>query len=211
MFVVLCFGDSNTYGRDAITKKRLERNRRWPGILKNTLGTDYHVIEEGLNGRTTVWDDPVRGHSKRNGSLYLLPCLESHCPIDLVIIMLGTNDLKVRFSVSPYDIGQSICALIDIVQKSNCSPEDDSPEILLLAPPPLGNLTEYAETFMGGIEKSKKLAMHYKTVAQEYECAFFDTATVIQSSKVDGLHIDPEDHEMLGKSVAEVVKKMLHP
>ncbi len=209
MFVILCFGDSNTYGRDAKTKGRFERYVRWPGVLQNILGDEYYVIEEGLNGRTTVWDDPMRGHEKRNGSKYLLPCLESHCPIDLVIMMLGTNDLKARFAVTPYDIGQSLGYLIEIIQNSNCGRDGSVPEILILAPPPLGKLTEYAETFTGGVEKSKKLAKHYKMVAQQYGCEFFDTAAIIQTSKIDGLHVDPEEHRVLGEQVAELVKKIL--
>jgi lysophospholipase L1-like esterase len=205
MYVVLCYGDSNTYGRDAVTKGRLERNKRWPGFLQKLLGEEYYVIEEGLNGRTTVWDDPVRGQSMRNGSMYLIPCLGSHSPIDLVILMLGTNDCKARFCVTPYDIGQSLGYLVEIIQKSNCG-RDGSPKILILAPPHLGKLTEYAETFSGGVEKSRELARHYKTIAEQYGCAFFDTSTVIQSSKFDGLHIDLEDHEKLAVALSEQVK-----
>jgi lysophospholipase L1-like esterase len=205
MYVVLCYGDSNTYGRDAVTKGRLERNIRWPGVLQQVLGEEYHVIEEGLNGRTTVWDDPVRGMFKRNGSLYLLPCLESHSPIDLVILMLGTNDCKARFCATPYDIGQSVAYLIEIIRKSGTG-RSGPPDILLLAPPPLGKLEEWAETFSGGVEKSAELAKHYEKVAEQYGCAFLDTSTVIQSSKLDGLHIDPEDHEKLGHSIAKQVK-----
>ena len=176
MKVILCFGDSNTYGRDPITSGRLDINVRWTGVLQRTLGEDYDVIEEGLNGRTTVWDDPVRGGIKRNGSFYLLPCLESHAPIDQLIIMLGTNDLKARFAVTPYDIGESMGSLIDIAQKSQCGLQGKSPEILLMAPPPLGELTKWAETFQGGVEKSKKLAAYYASVAESYGCQFFDTS-----------------------------------
>ena len=207
MKVILCFGDSNTYGRDPVTKGRLDRKIRWPGVLQNTLGEEYYVIEEGLNGRTTVWDDPVRGGSKRNGSFYLLPCLESHAPIDLLIIMLGTNDLKARFAVTPYDIAESMGALIEISQRSQCGLTGNRPDILIMAPPPLGKLTEWAETFQGGVEKSKKLAVYYESVASAYGCLFFDTSTVIQSSKLDGLHYDPQEHHKLGVAVADIVHK----
>lgn len=95
---ILCYGDSNTWGYDAETKNRFPPDVRWTGILKRTLGEGYHVIEEGLNGRTTVWDDPIEGY--KNGREYLIPCLESHRPLDLVIIMLGTNNLKKRFSLT---------------------------------------------------------------------------------------------------------------
>ena len=205
MKVILCFGDSNTYGRDPITSGRLDKNVRWTGVLQRTLGEDYDVIEEGLNGRTTVWDDPVRGGIKRNGSFYLLPCLESHAPIDQLIIMLGTNDLKARFAVTPYDVGESMGALIEIAQKSKCGLKGNKPEILIMAPPPLGELTKWAETFEGGVEKSKKLAAYYASAAESYGCRFFDTSTVIQSSKLDGLHFDLEDHHKLGIAVANII------
>lgn len=205
MKVILCFGDSNTYGRDPVTKGRLDRKTRWPGVLQNTLGEEYYIIEEGLNGRTTVWDDPMRGGPKRNGSRYLLPCLESHAPINLLIVMLGTNDLKARFSVTPYDIAESMAALIEIAQKSPCGLAGKAPDILIMAPPPLGKLTEWAETFQGGVEKSRKLAGYYESVASAYGCLFFDTAAVIQSSKLDGLHYDPEEHHKLGMAVADIV------
>ncbi len=208
LYIVLCYGDSNTYGRDAKTKGRFERNVRWPGVLQSTLGSDYFVIEEGLNGRTTVWDDPVRGQAKRNGSKYLLPCLESHSPIDLVIIMLGTNDCKARYAVTAYDIGQSIGYLVDIVKNSHSGRDNMCPEILIIAPPPLEKLTEYADTFTGGVQKSKELSKHYRIIAQQFGCHFFDSVSVIHSSKIDGLHIDPEEHAVLGKSVAEIVRKI---
>ena len=208
MKTIVCFGDSNTYGRDPVTKGRLDKETRWPGVLQNTLGAQYDVIEEGLNGRTTVWDDPVRGGPKRNGSLYLLPCLESHAPIDLLVMMLGTNDLKARFSVTPYDIAESMGALIEIAQKSQSGLTGNGPAILIMAPPPLGKLTEWAETFQGGVEKSKKLAGYYKSVASAYGCFFLDTATVIESSKLDGLHYDPEEHHKLGMAVAEIVNRI---
>jgi lysophospholipase L1-like esterase len=210
MYVVLCYGDSNTYGRDAKTKGRLERNVRWPGVLQRLLGENYYVIEEGLNGRTTVWDDPVRGQSKRNGSLYLLPCLESHSPVDLVILMLGTNDCKARFAVTPYDIGQSLGYLINIILKSECG-RNTVPKILVVAPPPMEKLTEYAETFTGGVEKSRQIAKHYRSVAEQYRCEFFDAATVIRSSRIDGLHIDREDHEILARALTDLVTGILKP
>ncbi len=210
MKVILCFGDSNTHGRDPVTSGRLDKNVRWPGVLQSTLGEDYSVIEEGLNGRTTVWDDPVRGGIKRNGSFYLLPCLESHAPIDQLIIMLGTNDLKARFAVTPYDVGESMGALIEIAQKSKCGLMGKGPEILIMAPPPLGELTKWSETFQGGVEKSKKLAAYYEPIAASYGCQFFDTSTVIQSSKLDGLHFDPEDNHKLGTAVANIIRKNGH-
>ena len=110
MKTILCYGDSNTYGLKSDLVSRYPRNVRWTGILQEKLGSEYYVIEEGLGGRTTVWDDPVEDY--KNGKKYLLPCLDSHKPLDLVIIMLGTNDLKSRFSVTPFDIGASMENLV---------------------------------------------------------------------------------------------------
>lgn len=206
---ILCYGDSNTWGYNPLTQDRYGRDERWTGVLQNTLGSDYHIIEEGLNGRTTVWDDPIEG--QKNGKTYLIPCLETHKPLDLVIIMLGTNDLKKRFSVSAYDIAHGAGVLVDIVNKSACGRMGEPPKVILLAPPPLGKLTEFAEMFEGGTEKSEKFSQHYSAVAQEYGCAFFDASKVIRSSDVDGVHLEKKEHQALGKAVAEAVKKILEP
>ena len=205
---VLCYGDSNTWGYNPVTQARFERDERWTGVLQQTLGNEYHVIEEGLNGRTTVWDDPVEGKHK-NGRTYLLPCLETHQPLDLVIIMLGTNDLKKRFSATAFDIAYGAAALVNIANKSNCGRNEKPPKVLLLAPPLLGKLTEFAEMFEGGRKKSEKFSQHFKTVAGECGCEFFDTSAVIRSSDADGVHFEREDHRALGEAVAEIVKKIL--
>ena len=206
---VLCYGDSNTWGYNPATQERYTRDERWTGVLQKNLGDGYHVIEEGLNGRTTVWDDPIEGEHK-NGKTYLVPCLETHQPLDLVIIMLGTNDLKKRFSASAYDVAQGAGVLVDIVNKSVCGRNGKPPKVLLLAPPPLGKLTELAEMFEGGLEKSRKFSQYFQQVAREHSCEFFDTSTVIRSSDIDGIHLEKQDHKALGEAVAEIVKKILN-
>ncbi len=207
MKTVLCYGDSNTWGADPATGGRYARDVRWTGVLRNTLGEEYLIIEEGLNGRTTVWDDPIEGY--KNGMSYLIPCLETHRPIDLVIIMLGTNDLKMRFSVSAYDIGQSMAVLIDIVKKSKAGIDDNAPKLLVMAPPPTTTLSDYAEMFDGAYEKSVKLADRYHAVTQEYGCHFLRTSDYIRSSELDGIHLDASEHAKLGEAVAQKVKSIL--
>jgi len=207
MKTILCFGDSNTWGWDPVSQDRYARDDRWTGVLRQTLGDEHLIIEEGLNGRTTVWDDPIEGY--KNGQAYLIPCLETHRPLDLVIIMLGTNDLKLRFSVSAFDIANSAGVLVDIVQKSIAGPEGNAPPVLLLAPPPLGKLTEFAEMFEGGTAKSKRFSEHYQRVAEEYGCEFLDTAQVIVSSDIDGVHLELTEHRKLGRAVAARVKEIL--
>jgi len=203
MKTILCFGDSNTWGWNPVTQSRYGRDERWPGVLRNTLGEGYLVIEEGQNGRTTVWDDPVERH--KNGAAYLPPCLESHYPLDLVIIMLGTNDLKMRFSVPACDIAQSAGVLVDIVQKSAFGPDGAAPQVLLLAPPPLTRLSDFAEMLEGGVEKSRLFGLYYRQVAEEHNCHFLDAGQIVVSSDVDGVHLDPGEHEKLGEAVAAKV------
>lgn len=207
MKTILCFGDSNTWGYEPVAANRYGRTVRWAGVLQQELGSDYLIIEEGCNGRTTVWDDPIEGF--KNGKEYLPPCLVSHKPLDLVIIMLGTNDLKKRFSLSAYDIADGAGVLVDIVQKSDTGPDGRPPKVLLLAPPPLAKLTDFAEMFEGAEEKSRRLGQHYQRVALEYGCEFMDTAAVIVSSDLDGIHFAASEHKKLGQAVAARVKEIL--
>jgi len=206
MYEILCFGDSNTWGYVAGKGSRYPRETRWPGVLARELGDGFAVIEEGQNGRTTVWDDPVEGH--KNGRAYLVPCLESHAPLDLVVLMLGTNDLKQRFSVPPFDIGWSARSLLEAIGRSAAGRDGAPPAALLVAPPPLGRLSEFAEMFAGGFEKSRKLALHYRTAAAAFGADFLDAGTVASVSDVDGVHLDAAGHEALGRAVAARVREI---
>ena len=206
MYEILCFGDSNTWGYVPGKGVRFPREVRWPGVLRRELGDGVLVIEEGQNGRTTVWDDPVEGH--KNGLAYLIPCLESHAPLDLVVLMLGTNDLKARFSVPPFDIGWSVRSLLDAVRGSGAGPGGAPPGTLLVVPPPLGKLGEFAELFAGGEEKSRKLARRYREAADAFGCDVLDAAGVAAVSDADGVHLDAAGHEALGKAVAAKVREM---
>ena len=207
MKTILCYGDSNTWGWNPTTGERFARDERWPGVLRQALGDGYLIIEEGLNGRTTVWDDPIEGY--KNGKTYLIPCLETHRPLDLVIIMLGTNDLKVRFSLSAYDVANGAGVLVDVVQKSAAGSAGQAPQVLLMAPPPLAKLSEYAEMFESAVAKSKRFSQHYQRVAQEHGCEFFDTSQVIVSSNLDGIHLELSEHQKLGQAVAKIVPRLL--
>ena len=142
---ILCYGDSNTWGYDPVSQQRFDDQTRWTGILTKLLASEYTIIEEGLNGRTTVWDDPIEGY--KNGREYLIPCLESHWPLDLVVIMLGTNDLKRRFNLSTFDIAESVGTLVQIAKHIDLRVNGTAPQVLLMAPPPVGKLTVFADMF----------------------------------------------------------------
>ena len=204
---ILCYGDSNTWGYNPVTQDRFGKHQRWTGQLSQALGHDYDVIEEGLNGRTTVWDDPIEGY--KNGREYLIPCLETHKPLDLVIIFLGVNDLKKRFSLSAYDIAYGAGVLVEVVQKSNTGITEAAPKVLLIAPPPVGKLTDFAEMFEGAEAKSLRFAQHYQRVASELGCALFDASTVIVSSDLDGIHFEQGEHAKLGQAVAVKVREII--
>lgn len=212
MKTVLCYGDSNTWGLDAsgtteTIQARHSRYERWPGVLQQTLGSQYYVIEEGLNGRTTVWDDPIEGH--KSGKTYLAPCLESHKPLDLVIIMLGTNDLKKRFSLSAFDIAAGVETLVHMIQTSGTGPDGSMPQTMILAPAPIGKFNDkFSQMFEGAEEKAPKLAIHYQRVADQYGCAFLDTATFLIPDSVDGLHLAASEHRKLGERVAQLVNSL---
>ena len=204
---ILCYGDSNTWGYNPATQGRYARDERWTGVLRQELGEGYVVIAEGLNGRTTVWDDPIEEY--RNGKEYLIPCLRSHMPVDLVVIMLGTNDLKARFSVPACDVAAGAGVLVDIVAQSDTGPSGGAPEVLLVAPPPFADLGEFAEMFGGGKEKSTRLSRHFRLVADERGCALLDAAGVIASSELDGIHLDRAEQRKLGLAIAGRVREML--
>jgi lysophospholipase L1-like esterase len=205
--VILCYGDSNTWGWDPASRDRFSRHDRWPGVLRAGLGKGYWVIEEGLNGRTTVWDDPIEGF--KNGKEYLIPCLETHRPLDLVAIMLGTNDLKQRFSLSASDIADGAGVLVKTAQQSGAGPDGSPPQVLLIAPPPLGKLDEYAEKFEGGGPKSRRFSHHFKRVAAEYGCDFLDASKIIVSSKIDGVHFEVSEHHKLGQALVDLVERLV--
>jgi lysophospholipase L1-like esterase len=207
MKTILCFGDSNTWGFDPATKERFPHDVRWPGVLRRELGAGWWVIEEGLNGRTTVFDDPIE--PGRCGRAYLVPCLNTHRPLEMVILFLGVNDVKLRFSASAYDIGQGMAELVEIALKSEAGPRGGAPKVLVVAPPPLRRLTEFAETFDGGADKSKRLAGHYRRVAEEYLVEFFDAAEAARLSDIDGIHFEAGEHLKLGKAVAERARLIL--
>ena len=207
MNTILCYGDSNTWGWIPGTGERYPFEKRWTGIVQNNLGDGYRIIEEGLNGRTTLLDDPIEFN--RNGLKYLIPCLESHKPLDLVILSLGSNDLKARFSVTAFDIALSAGVLIDEINKSASGRDGKVPKILLLAPPPLGNLTDFAEIFEGGKEKSQKLSRYYKSIAEERGSYFLDLGEIVKASDIDGVHLTEESHKIVGSKVTEIVKEIL--
>ena len=206
---VLCFGDSNTWGAAPDGSGRWPYDVRWPGVLAATLGEDYTVLESGLGGRTTVFDDPTSDY--RNGKHALPMILQTHMPLDIVVIMLGTNDLKGRFSASAFDIADGARYLLNIALASNAGIDDAAPIPLLVCPPPLApNVDKIVNSgaFRSMLEKSQELAANYERVATELGVAFLDAGTVIETSMIDGVHLDENAHRLLAEAVAEKVRAL---
>jgi lysophospholipase L1-like esterase len=207
MRTVLCYGDSNTWGYDPATRARYPPHVRWSGVLASRLGAEYRVVEEGLNGRTTRWDDPIE--SGRNGLTSLRPCIDSHQPLDVIIVMLGTNDLKRRFDLSASDIAQSAAALAELAGRFTHAPDGSHAEVLLIAPPAVSTLTEFDQMFDGAREKSRWFSHYYRLAAGWHHLAFFDAGSVIVSSEKDGIHFDAEEHLKLGEALADEVRRLV--
>lgn len=207
---ILCFGDSNTYGTRPDRQGRWDMNTRWPCLLEKMLGDDYHIIEEGCGYRTTVFEDPIEPY--KNGRSYLYPCLYSHRPLDLVIIMLGTNDMKTRFSASATDIAQGAKALADIVKQFDYRGDTTVPEILVVCPIRLG-IRINSDPLIGSFDtisyqKSLRLWSEFqKTIPAEYH--LMNAADYAKPSEIDQVHMDAEDHYSLAEGICSKVREIL--
>lgn len=203
MATILCYGDSLTWGRIP-NGGRYPKHLRWPTILNDLLGQQHQVINFGLPGRTTIWNDPFL--EGRNGLAYLQAALETFGPVDILILMLGTNDLKRHFHVGAYEAAKGIEKLIEKSRIANAHnfPE---PTLVVIAPPnilsPTGSM---AESFDGAIEKSQHFHQYYQDVATRNQCIFLNSAGVLQPSDVDGVHLDIPANEQLANSLYSVIK-----
>lgn len=206
---VLCYGDSNTWGCIPLqadeAPRRFTRAERWTGVLQDELGPDYWVIEEGLNGRTTTRDDDAEPY--RNGLTFLLPTLEAHYPLDLVVVMLGTNDLKERFAASPAEIAHGAGQLVRTIRKSGFGRDGRSPQVVLVSPPLIGRLRQFATEFEGAYVKSLLLGDAFRDIAVAESCAFLDAGQHVSGSDRDGVHLERESHATLGNAVAIAVRQ----
>ncbi len=208
---ILCFGDSLTWGFDPVSRTRLPEDSRWPRVLGEALGSEYEIIEEGQNGRTIASDDPAEG--EKNGLKYIGPCMESHSPFDIIIIMLGSNDLKRKFSYSSMDIAGEMQIMIEKIKAYNHFRCGDSFKIVLMSPPFIADSIK--ESWLGdcfgyenSVKVSKELPDWYGQLAKMYDCYHFEASKYVVASDADGCHLDSENQRKLGQELAEFIKKM---
>lgn len=204
---ILVYADSLTWGIIPNTRNRLPFDKRWPGVFENSLkveGKNIRVIENCLNGRRTVWSDPFK--TGRNGSNGLSELIEICSPLRLVILMLGTNDFQCTHNNNAWMSAQGTAKLVQIVRQSPIEPGMPIPEIMIVAPPkiiePKGVI---ADKFQGAEKRCLGLSIELEKVAEEYSTMFFDTASVTEASYVDGIHLDEDQHCLLGEAIARTI------
>ena len=212
---IFIYGDSLTWGIIPNTRERLPFDDRWPGVMENRLlsrGARVRVIEDSLNGRRTVWEDPFK--PGRNGRTGLAQRMEIHSPLSLVILMLGTNDFQFCHPHNnAWSAAQGIATLIGEIRQAPIEAGMPVPPVLVVCPPPVRSpLGAMASKFAGAEARCAGLAEAYRSVCSMLECDFFDAGSVIESSSADGVHLDREQHLALGEALAEPVARIAgHP
>lgn len=207
--VILCYGDSNTWGAIPVTIQRYPIDVRWPGVMQNILGNDYEVISEGLCGRTLVAANPEK--PRHTGITHLDAILRSQRPFDLMTIMLGTNDVKTIYGLSAKDIAQHLEQTLEFI-KNKLEEFGTLPKILIICPALVTKPKdkEIEDLMKPGIEIFKELPDLYKKVAEKYNCLYLNASDYVSSSEIDGYHMSAESHKILGGIIAEIIKKALN-
>lgn len=209
MKTILAYGDSLTFGADAATMGRHAYEDRWPSVLEAGLGGAARVLAEGLGGRTTVFDD-FSAAADRNGARTLPTLLDSHKPLDLVVIMLGTNDLKLYINGSAFGAAMGVKRLVEIV-RTHPYGEHPVPQVVMVAPPHTVP-TEHQDLdpmFAPRADEAKLFATYYSRIAGELGCGYFDAATVAVATPIDGVHLDARNTRAIGEGLVSVVKDLL--
>lgn len=206
---ILCFGDSLTWGFNPENGTRFPFEQRWTGALQQQLGSEFRVIEEGLNGRTTHFEDPY--NPGRKGSDVLAILLESHSPLDLVILFLGTNDLKDYTEGTAKAAALGCVRLVRIIQASLTNQTySAAPNILLLSPPEIIKPINFMGVIFDESEKqSKKFFTYYQEIAKLFKLPILDTSEFLKPSPLDGVHLDAASNQLLGEKVASKVREIL--
>lgn len=208
---IVCFGDSNTHGFDVRTGGRFPKDKRWPGRISLALGDEYEVHEEGLNGRTSVFEDPL--FEGLNGFTALPIIMGTHEPLDLLIIMLGTNDTKERFNANATNICRGLEHLVEKAKVNKSWRRE--PRILLMAP--LEMKEDYRQALFGESmgdgcsKKSRELPALLKDMARRQRIDFLDLNEMpgVEFSNKDFMHLSEEAHEALANVVEAWIRQNL--
>ncbi len=205
---IICYGDSNTWGYiSGSNHKRYLKNQRWTGILQNLLGKECLVIEEGLNSRTLISNDERPGKEGKNGSEYLIPCLDTHDPIDYVILMLGTNEMKAVYNKDIEEIGSLIEEyFIKVILNRKSQFLETTPKLIIVTPPLVNEITDYCKNkYEGANLKSQALNSIYKKLSIKYNCIFVDNVGL--DTGIDGVHLNEKSHKLLAGKIYNCLKE----
>lgn len=208
---LLTFGDSNTHGTPPIVERgeyhRFGANVRWPQLCWQDLGSGWELAEEGLPGRTAQFSDPVMG-AHMNGQDGLKIALQSHGPVDVLTIMLGTNDVKARFSATPESVTAGVAGLVDVALSIEMQARHAGFKVLLICPPPVEEVGPIAGEFFGAAQRSRGLASRYQSLAEARGIGFLNAGDVISVSAQDGIHFEADSHRALALAVAEAIRQL---
>lgn len=207
---ILCFGDSNTWGFNARDEQRFPKEVRWTRKLQQHLGEDYEIIEEGLNGRNAVCEDQLKEGLR--GLDYIYPCIMTHKPLDLVIIKLGTNDSKERYSMTPHNIAMGIIRLANKVLHNGVGSTGGDPEILIVAPAPIGKDYMHVDAYLSmGREadrKSKDMVPYLEEMAKENGFHFLNAGLHLKMGETDHMHLDEEGHAKMAEILSDKIREI---
>lgn len=212
---ILCYGDSNTWGciagsmnRDLMLAKRFDRDVRWTGVLQKTLGNDFYIIEARLNGRNTSFDETRFIRPSRNGLKTLPLILEMNYPLDLVILMLGTNDTKIDVHATAEQTTEALQKMICYIKESHLGQNFASPKVMLIAPAAIHRVdsADFNQFYDdSSITKTQALAEHYRKLADQENCPFLDAGKIVKISDDDGIHIDQDSQAEFAKAIAQKI------
>ena len=211
MIRILCYGDSNTWGYiSGSDHQRYGENERWTKILAQKLESNFEIIEEGLNSRTLISNDERPGKEGKNGFKYLIPCLDTHDPIDLVILMLGTNELKSVYNKTSKDIGDMLEEyFVKTILGRKSQFKNSYPKLLIVTPPIVNEEVDYCRIgnkYVGATQKSKDLNTIYNNIAEKYNCYFLNNEGLITG--IDGVHLTKESHQLLANKLYSKIKEI---
>jgi len=208
---ILCFGDSNTWGYDPSTQTRFSKDIRWTGVLQQLLGSKYNIIEEGLNGRTTNVNE-----KKDHGLGYFRPfrsamdllsvLIETNSPLDLIVVMLGTNDLKTNFNQSSEMIAKNMRLVCESIINNDYF---QSKSIILVSPTHINEESpNLLDSFIGTTQASQSFSNSYRKISDDLNLYFIDASESVKTNKIDGLHWDSKQHSDFANSLFNKIKKV---
>lgn len=221
---IMVFGDSNSWGWHPVPEiapiQRYPQDVAWPGVMAKALGDGFEVVNESLSARTAVVSDKSvdaglgLSGAGLSGSEYLPAAIASNMPLDLVIIMLGTNDVKPVYNRSAFQVAIDVMSLVAEAQKNTgVATSYPAPKVMVVVPPHLGKIAsvDWVQAMFpqAAVAESTQIGQYLCPLANAVKVPCFDAGTVAEITGADGIHMTPENHKKLGDAIAAEVSKIL--